>query len=197
MRGSCRSGTDGFRREQTSPAGRRRRWAPWLPVGQPSRLRPGQVDRHAKLGRALEGLEHGRLDDRVGAAERRRPAGGEGRRDRVELDPVDVVVGVARSQGAFGVDGDVLDLTVAGELQVGGAAQPGSGTVRRPSVPTNSSSSRRVRSRATSNWARTSAGSRRVAARRRSTPPSPSRTWVAQTRSGSPDGAGALTSSPP
>jgi hypothetical protein len=37
------------------------------------------------------------------------------------------MVGVGEAQGAFGVDGDVLDPAVAGQLQVGGAAQPGVG----------------------------------------------------------------------
>jgi hypothetical protein len=145
----------------------------------------------------LEGLEHGRLGDRVGAAERRRPAGGEGRRDRVELDPVDVVVGVARSQGAFGVDGDVLDLTVAGELQVGGAAQPGVGDGQAALGADQFQLVAAGQVEGDVELGQDVGGSRRVAARRRSTPPSPSRTWVAQTRSGSPDGAGALTSSPP
>ena len=85
------------------------------------------LDRHAEVGRAVEGFEHGRLGDRVGTAERRLPAPGDGGRDGVELDPVDVVVGVGEAQGAVGVDGDVLDPAVAGQLQVGGAAQPGVG----------------------------------------------------------------------
>jgi hypothetical protein len=75
----------------------------------------------------VEGLQHRRLGDRVGAAEGRLRAGGEGRRDGVELDPVDVVVGVGEAQGAFGVDGDALDPAVAGQLQVAGPAQPGVG----------------------------------------------------------------------
>ena len=37
------------------------------------------------------------------------------------------MVGVGEAEGAVGVDGDVLDPAVAGQLQVGGAAQPGVG----------------------------------------------------------------------
>jgi hypothetical protein len=37
------------------------------------------------------------------------------------------MVGVGEAQGAFGVDGDVLDPAVAGQLQVARAAQPGLG----------------------------------------------------------------------
>jgi hypothetical protein len=76
-------------------------------------------DRPAELGRTVEGFQNGRLGDRVVAAERRFPAAAEGGRDGVELDPVDVVVGVGEGEPAVWVDGDVLDPTVAGQLQVG------------------------------------------------------------------------------
>ena len=37
------------------------------------------------------------------------------------------MVGVGEAERAVGVDGDALDLAVAGQLQVGGAAEPGVG----------------------------------------------------------------------
>jgi hypothetical protein len=46
------------------------------------------------VGGVAEGLEGPGLGDGVGAAEQWLVAGGDGGRDGVELDPVDVVVGV-------------------------------------------------------------------------------------------------------
>jgi hypothetical protein len=96
------------------------------------------------------------------------------------------VVGIGETKCSFGVDGDVLDAAVAGQLQVAGAAQPGVGDGEPSGGADQLELVAADQVEGDVELGEDVAGQLQGGGEAEVDPVGPSRTWAAHTRSGSP-----------